>query len=150
MLKLNEYTEFRLIQELAEDYGIPLEGLWHCSSVTRTPWVVRLFRRQCASCHAYNATGENAQPVIAGPEIDPNAEGPYEPLIFTCGFGSPVWIWRLLNGEEDGITSPKYFGNTIHVEGEMVAHVRDTMWAEAETDEDKAGLKEAIEQVSGH
>ena len=140
-------TEFRLIQELVEDYGIPLEG--PLALQQRDPYTmgVRLFRRQCASCHAYNATGENAHLAIAGPEIDPNAEGPMgAPDLY--GFGSPVWIQGLLNGEEGGITSPKYFGNTSHVEGEMVAHVRDTMWAEAETDEDKAVLKETIEQVS--
>ena len=92
-------TEFRLIQELVEDYGIPLEG--PLALQQRDPYTmgVRLFRRQCASCHAYNATGENAHLAIAGPEIDPNAEGPMgAPDLY--GFGSPVWIQGLLNLEK--------------------------------------------------
>ncbi len=140
-------TEFRLIKELVEDYGIPLEGPLALQQKDPYTMGLRLFRRQCASCHAYNATGDHEYLAIPGPVIEADAEGPMgAPDLY--GFGSPEWIQGLLNGEEAGITSPKYFGNTIHSEGEMVAHVRDFMWAEVETEEDKQVLLETIEQVS--
>ena len=140
-------TEFELIQELVKDYGIPLEG--PLALQQKDPYTVglRLFRRQCASCHAYNATGENERLAIAGPAIAADAEGPMgAPDLY--GFGSPAWIQGLLSVGENGIGSASYFGNTSHSEGEMIAHIRDTMWAEAESEEDKKNLLGMIEEVS--
>ncbi len=140
-------TEFRLIDELVKDYGIPLEGPLALQQKDPYTMGLRLFRRQCASCHAYNATGENEYLAIAGPEIPATAEGPMgAPDLY--GFGSPDWIKGLLSTGENGIEGAKYFGNTSHSEGEMIAHVRDTMWAEAESDEAKQNLVKMIEDVA--
>ena len=140
-------TEFRLIDELVKDFGIPLEGPLALQQKDPYTMGVRLFRRQCASCHAYNATGENAHLAIAGPVIPAEAEGPMgAPDLY--GFGSPTWIKGLLSDGENGIGSAKYFGNTSHSEGEMIAHIRDTLWAEAESDEDRKSLETMVEEVS--
>ena len=140
-------TEFRLIDELVKDFGIPLEGPLSLQQKDPYTMGVRLFRRQCASCHAYNATGENAHLAIQGPVISAEAEGPMgAPDLY--GFGSPAWIKGLLSDGENGIGSAKYFGNTSHSEGEMIAHIRDTLWAEAESEEDRKNLEVMVEEVS--
>ena len=139
--------EFELIQQLVKDYGIPLEGPTALQQRDPLTMGLRLFRRQCASCHAYS----HDEYSIAGP---PNPDTTSDSTLNygapdLAHFGSVQWIQGLLsNDATTGIRGEKYFGKTLHVEGEMAEHVHETLWAAAETEADRQTLATQIEQVA--
>ncbi len=103
----------RMKQFIAHRGGIPPTGaitLLRDDSEIQGP---KLFRRYCASCHSHlDADGEG----IASES--PSAANLY-------GFATRTWIQRLLDPEH--VTSPEYFGNTAHVDGDMVSFVQDSL-----------------------
>jgi len=135
--------EFELIQELVRDHGIPLEGPTFLQQRDPLTMGLRLFRRQCAGCHAYS----HEDYPIAGPQAPEQAIAYGAPDL--VHFGSVQWIQGILSHDETrGIRSSRYFGNTQHREGEMAEHVYETLWADVNSPDDIATLDKQIEQVA--
>lgn len=107
------------VRELVEFYGIPKEGV-SVSLVRNDPEIQgpRLFRRKCASCHAY--LDDNGQG-IRGPERPAGDNGaPYgAPNLY--GFASRAWFQRILDPKQ--IQSDAMFGATAHRDGDMAGFV---------------------------
>jgi mono/diheme cytochrome c family protein len=79
----------------------------------------RLFRRLCASCHAW--TDEQGKGIF-GPDLsafNPGDDPSGAPNLH--GFASRSWIAGLLDKEK--VASHEYFGTTRHIEGQMVEYV---------------------------
>ncbi|MBL0939382.1 MAG: cytochrome b N-terminal domain-containing protein [Gemmatimonadaceae bacterium] len=113
--------------ELAGD-GIPITGaltLMREDAYTQGP---RLFSRNCASCHRFDGHDGlgNALPKdsISGSDLK--------------GFGSRAWLTGFLHA--DSILTTRYWGGTIHSEGDMAMWLSDHM---PETEEDLA-LRENV------
>jgi ubiquinol-cytochrome c reductase cytochrome b subunit len=100
------------VQLIARDGGIPPAGpLAMLADDPRTTGP-KLFRRHCATCHAY----------MGGTPDDIPAEDPTAPNLF--GYGSRRWLAGLLDPKRVG--GPDYFGNTALKRDQMVDFVRET------------------------
>ena len=111
--------EYERIKELIHYNGIPLEGPNKLQQQDPETIGPRIFRRLCASCHAW--TDEQGEG-IAGPDLSafkPGDAPSGAPNLH--GFASRSWIAGLLDPESIG--SHDYFGSTMHVEGQMVEYV---------------------------
>lgn len=93
--------------------GVPITGaltLMREDAYTQGP---RIFSRNCASCHRYDGHDGlgNALPKDSISASD------------LKGFGSRAWVSGFLNA--DTILSRKYWGGTIHAEGDMAMYLSD-------------------------
>ncbi len=98
--------------ELANN-GVPITGalsLVRDDAYTQGP---RLFARNCSSCHRYDGHDGlgNALPKDSISASDLH------------GFGSRAWVRGFLNA--DSILTSRYWGGTVHSEGEMAAWLAD-------------------------
>jgi len=112
--------------------GIPVEGavtLLRSDPETQGP---RLFARHCQSCHSH--VDPEGQGLAAAEVSAPNL----------YAFASRAWIAGMLDPEK--IVSDHYFGQTVHVDGDMVAYVEDQV---ADLDDDgRAELQSAVAALS--
>jgi ubiquinol-cytochrome c reductase cytochrome b subunit len=113
----------RLVQLIARDGGIPPSG--PLAMLADDPKIAgpKLFRRHCATCHAY----------AGGTPDDIPAEDPTAPNLF--GYGSRRWIAGLLDPKR--VAGPDYFGNTALKRDQMVDFVRETFSASEMEAEDR-------------
>ena len=105
------HHEYERTRELVDFYGIPKEGA-SVGLVRNDPEIQgpRLFRRNCASCHAHQESEDHG---IAGPRVaeDWDQETPFGgPNLY--GVGTREWLTGFLNPEE--IVGQDYFGYTAH------------------------------------
>lgn len=119
--------EFERVQKLVEHYGIPREGA-AVSLVRNDPEIQgpRIFKRNCASCHAYtDAEGKGirgpAPPATEGESTDPVPYG--APNLY--GFGGRTWLEQVLDPKL--IKTDAMFGATKHHSGEMVSFVESEL-----------------------
>ena len=144
--------EYERLQQLIEFQGIPRDGaragLVYYDSQIQGP---RIFARNCASCHSYVDSAAGSDIVgIPGrrPERDDQGNlkqtdaGGGAPNLFQ--FGSRAWIKGLLDKEK--IVHRDFFGETAHVEGEMVGFVQDTL-GDLDT-EQRAKLDQVVNALS--
>lgn len=125
----SRHTADRTRELIRENGGVPVGGtleLLKNDPMTQGP---KLFKKHCASCHAY--TG--------GTEYDIPAEEVLAPNLF--GFGTREWVSGWFNLEK--ITSPDYFGNTAFKNGEMVETV-ESLFPPDDLDEDDIADRESI------
>jgi ubiquinol-cytochrome c reductase cytochrome b subunit len=116
--------EYQRIKQLVEYYGIGREGA-SVSLVRNDPEIQgpRLFRRKCASCHAYlDADGKG----IRGPErpveiSKSDSKPPPHGAPNLYGFATRDWFLRFLDSKR--IQTDEVFGATKHREGEMANFV---------------------------
>lgn len=105
------HLEYERTAELVEFYGIPKGGvsvLVHDDPEIRGP---RIFKRNCASCHAYSKEPGHG---IAGPKLPAgwtDSPAPFGgPNLY--GVGTREWIAGFLHPEQ--IVGEDYFGYTAH------------------------------------
>ena len=144
--------EYERIKELIEFQGIPRDGA-RAGLVYNDPEIQgpRIFTRNCASCHSYQAPSDQTDIVsIPGRRPDRDDQGNVKeneepggaPNLF--GFGSQSWIRGLLDKEK--IQHPEFFGDTVHKEGEMASFVQDSL---SELDaEQKTKLEQVVKALS--
>lgn len=117
--------EYERAKLLIEYYGIPREGALALLQDDPETMGPRLFRRNCASCHAYTDAEGNG---IAGPTLK---EGELTGAPNLYEFASRGWIEGILDPER--VAGPDYFGHTAHGEdGSMVYFVQEDFEATAE------------------
>ncbi|MFP6752383.1 MAG: cytochrome b N-terminal domain-containing protein [Pirellulaceae bacterium] len=142
--KKSGHREYERIKELIRYKGIPLEGPNKLQQEDPETMGPRIFRRLCASCHAWkNEQGEG----IAGPSLSEFKPG--DPPIGApnlYGFASRQWLEKLLDPEK--IASHDYFGATRHVEGQMVEYVTGELPDYIKGDQGKADLKTVVAALS--
>lgn len=120
--------QYERMKQLVEYYGIPREGALNL--VRNDPEIQgpRLFRTNCAGCHAYvNAEGKGIpgpqRPLIAEGsdqgKPDPKAQPFGAPNLY--GFATRDWFQKLLDPKH--IQTDEIFGSTKHVKGEMAGFV---------------------------
>ncbi len=122
----------RIKHLIAQRGGIPPTGainLLRDDSEIQGP---KLFGRYCAGCH--NHLNEAGDGIASESTSAPNL----------YGFATRAWIQRLLSPEH--VASPECFGNTAHVEGDMVGFVQDSL-ADLDTD-GKSQLEALIAALS--
>ncbi len=104
--------------------GIPTSGV--VSLMRDDPFCQgpRLFRRYCASCHSHTDPSTN-EGIVAKPSSAPDLHN----------FASREWIAGVLNAEK--IAGPRYFGNCLHKDKDMVGFVKDTLSSEPKEDVEK-------------
>ena len=90
-------------------------------------YVERLFKQNCAACH--NHLDANGRGIAA--------RQPSAPNLF--GFASRDWLTGLLTPAK--AEGPEYFGNTAHVDGDMVTFVKDDL---GELDDDQKKTLNAL------
>ena len=142
--KRNGEREYERMQELIRYKGIPLEGPNKLQREDPETMGPRIFRRQCASCHAWTGPSGNG---IAGPDlsgIQPGDDPRGAPNLY--GFASRDWLTGLL--DPDRIATHDYFGSTKHVEGLMVDYVTGELPDHVEGAEGKKDLEAVIAALS--
>lgn len=88
--------------------GVPITGalsLMRSDALTQGP---RIFANNCASCHRYNGHDGLGNPL---PEDSISASD-------LAGFATREWLTGFLDA--DSVRSPRYWGGTMHVDGDMV------------------------------
>ena len=136
--------EYERIKELIHYNGIPLEGPNKLQQKDPETVGPRLFRRLCASCHAWT---DKQGKGIAGPDLSafkPGDDPSGAPNLY--GFASRSWIAGLLDPES--ISSHDYFGSTRHVEGQMVEYVTGELPDYIEGDQGRQDLEAVIAALS--
>jgi ubiquinol-cytochrome c reductase cytochrome b subunit len=113
--------------------GVPITGaltLMRDDPYTQGP---RIFSRNCASCHRYDGHDGlgNALPKDSISASD------------LKGYGSREWVQGFLNA--DTILTPRYWGGTIHTEGDMTGWLGDHI---PETDEEIATRRNVVLALS--
>ena len=136
--------EYERIKELIRYKGIPLEGPNKLQWEDPETMGPRLFRRLCASCHAW--TDEQGKGIF-GPDLSafkPGDDPSGAPNLH--GFASRSWIAGLLDKEK--VASHDYFGTTRHVEGQMVEYVTGELPDLIEGEQGKKNLQAVIAALS--
>jgi ubiquinol-cytochrome c reductase cytochrome b subunit len=130
-------TEAARVKTLARLEGIPPAGA--LTLLQRDPLTqgLKLFARNCASCHRYNGLDGAGHPVKDAQTASDLA-----------GFGSRAWLTGLLDPER--ISTTNYFGGTKFKDGKMAKFVKKDV--AAYTSEQQDQLKQVIEALSaeGH
>ncbi|MDA0660979.1 MAG: cytochrome b N-terminal domain-containing protein [Planctomycetota bacterium] len=147
-------TESHRAQILAQEFGIPKEGMLSRLRVDSEIMGARLFRERCASCHAYrdsSGKGFGGLAAAEGDATEDNSAPLGAPNLY--GFGSRAWLTGFLHPEK--IVSSDYFGDTAHGQkdadgdypsGGMVAYVHENL---AELDETgKKSLQDVVVALS--
>ncbi len=116
--------------------GVPITGalsLLRDDPLTQGP---RIFSRNCASCHRYDGHDGlgNALPKDSISASD------------LKGFASRVWVQGFLNA--DTILSSRYWGGTIHTEGEMARWLSDHIPATDEARATRANVVLALSSLA--
>lgn len=95
--------------------GIPVTGA--LSMVRDDPFTQgpRIFARNCASCHRYDGHDGLGNPLPADSITASDLKG----------FASREWVRGFLNA--DSILSPRYWGKTVHADGDMAFWLEDNI-----------------------
>ncbi|HEY0928416.1 MAG TPA: cytochrome b N-terminal domain-containing protein [Gemmatimonas sp.] len=108
--------------------GVPITGalsLMRDDAYTRGP---RIFSQNCSSCHRFDGHDGLGSPLpkdsISGSDLK--------------GFGSREWVRGFLHA--DTILTSRYWGGTIHAEGDMAMWLAD----HAPEDEDEQAMRENV------
>ncbi len=113
--------------------GIPITGantLMHEDALTQGP---RIFARNCSSCHRYDGHDGLGSPL---PKDSISASD-------LKGFASREWIEGFFDPQQ--VSTAKYWGNTVHKDGDMVAWIGEHI---PETDADKAARRAVLMALS--